>query len=122
MKARTFYQQGIKSQKKEEYSEALTLFQKALEIDPDCYKAHNEMGYAYGNMGDLQEALKSFDSSLNIKITPHGLYGKALTFYHLQDYQAANLFFQKVLDIEPNEWAYFYIASCHFYSGEFELA
>ncbi|MEW6010109.1 MAG: tetratricopeptide repeat protein [Euryarchaeota archaeon] len=122
MKARKFYQRAIKSQKKEEYPEALILFQKALEIDPGCYKAHTERGYVYGNMEDFKEALKSFDSSLNIKITPHGLYGKALTLYHLQEYTDAMLYFQKVVDIEPNEWAYFYIASCHFYSGEFESA
>jgi tetratricopeptide (TPR) repeat protein/predicted Ser/Thr protein kinase len=48
-----------KNQKK--YAEAIPLFDKALEIDPDFGYALNMLAYTYSEMGEKEKALKTFD-------------------------------------------------------------
>jgi tetratricopeptide (TPR) repeat protein/predicted Ser/Thr protein kinase len=48
-----------KNQKK--YAEAIPLFDKALEIDPDFGYALNLLAYTYSEMGEKEKALETFD-------------------------------------------------------------
>ena len=52
-----------------EIGDAKTLAGRALDEDPDCYRAHNAFGLAYLREGDVFQAMRSFSRSMTIH--PH---------------------------------------------------
>src|SRR5660398_150697 len=48
------------------YQEAITAFDKALEIDPQDRTAWNNKGLALANLGKYQEAITAYDKALEI--------------------------------------------------------
>jgi tetratricopeptide (TPR) repeat protein len=55
-----------KKQALDEYGKALKDFQKAVQLSPKMYRAHNGLGYAYRKTGDYTKALESYSTALQI--------------------------------------------------------
>ncbi len=49
-----------------EYEKAITCFERMLEIDPENYRAHYNLGITYFNLGNIEKALDSYNKSLKI--------------------------------------------------------
>ena len=56
------------------YNEAIVHFKKALEIDPDNYNLHDNLGVALVRTGNFKEALTHFQESLSLN--PKGAYAR----------------------------------------------
>jgi tetratricopeptide (TPR) repeat protein len=74
-KGHIFYQLGWIKNGQGEYAEALTFYEKALEIEqntlspnhPDLASSYNNIGLVYDNMGEYSKALSYYEKALEIK-------------------------------------------------------
>lgn len=49
------------------YSDAIQLYQKTIDKNPDCWMAHNNLGVQFVNLGRGQEAMECFEQALQIR-------------------------------------------------------
>jgi tetratricopeptide (TPR) repeat protein len=105
--AQKFVAEGIVLLEKKRYEEAITLFNKAIDVKPYNHNAWNNRGNALYNLGRYKEAVTSYDRVIEIKPYDYealnnrgnalcnlGYYEKAIASYdrnlilHLDDYEA----------------------------------
>jgi tetratricopeptide (TPR) repeat protein len=65
--AQLFYRNGLKELWQENWSAALTFFQKAIEKNLQDSNAWFQVGYCYGKLGRSQDAIESFKQAIRIK-------------------------------------------------------
>jgi len=65
--AQSFCDKGLKELWQENYSAALTYFQKATEKNPQYADAWLYVGYCYGKLGLYQEEIEAFKQAIRIK-------------------------------------------------------
>ncbi|MFX0057598.1 MAG: tetratricopeptide repeat protein [Candidatus Hodarchaeota archaeon] len=86
-----------------EYSKAIQYFKRIIDIDPNNYRAHYNLGIAYFNTNNLEQALKSCNFALKIKPDyKHCFYNIGLIYEARNQLKAALKYYQKALDIDPN--------------------
>ena len=111
--APTYFNLGLTLFKTKRYPEALTNFQRALELEPDDPEYHNLMGQTYDQMGLPDEAEKSLRRA--IELNAH----YAIGYYDLgvilakQEGRAREALkaFKQALKNDPDiSWAYYSIA------------
>lgn len=85
------------------YSEALTAYNKAIEMRPDYWEAWKDKGKALYELKKYREALAAYDQA--IQLQPNFLeawVGRGYTLNQLQQYQEAISSFETALKIQPN--------------------
>ena len=61
------YNLGVTLQKLGKLDEADVSYNKAIELKPDYFEAHNNLGNALRELGRLDEAIDSFEHAIKIK-------------------------------------------------------
>ena len=82
--------------------EAISLFQKAIGLEPRLAEAHNNLGVIYNNLGQFREAVSSLQEA--IKLDPRfteAYYNLGNTYFNLKEYDKAALLYQKAIELEP---------------------
>jgi len=69
--ARAYRQEGYKLQAMNDFTQALSYYQKAIQIDPHYFEVFNDLGVVYENLGDDECALDMYQEAL--RINPHYL-------------------------------------------------
>lgn len=90
---------------KKRYDKAEQHFKKAIKLKPEYASARNNLGLVYLAAENWDAAIKSFESVTSDLLygTPHfPLSNLGLAYYHKKDYQNAEKYYLKALDIEPN--------------------
>jgi TPR repeat protein len=101
--AQSFYDKGLKELWQENWSAALTYFQKATEKNSDNADAWFQLGYCYGELGRYQEAIEAYKQAIRIKpdlAEAHLMLGVA--YGKLGRYQEAIEAHKQAIRIEPN--------------------
>ncbi|MBE9183887.1 CHAT domain-containing protein [Microcoleus sp. LEGE 07076] len=81
---------------------AIAAFEKALEIDPKCHIAWNNLGVTLNDLGRYSEAIAAFEKALEIDPKFHYVWsGLGLTLKELGRYSEAIAAFEKALEIDP---------------------
>ena len=96
---------GLIYMSKYRYDLAGKHFKKALDIKPDYAAAKNNLGTVYLAQEDWHAAIKTFKSLEGnlLYATPHyPLSNLGLAYYNLEEYQNAERYYRKALDLEPN--------------------
>ncbi len=94
--ARNYRSQGVEFQRSGDIDAAMSLYQKAIELDPAYAVAYNDLGIIYEIKGSLERAQESYLKS--IKIDPQYLsaYSNlALLYENKRDLDKAALYWQK---------------------------
>ncbi|QDL11030.1 hypothetical protein DP113_26730 [Brasilonema octagenarum UFV-E1] len=97
------FKQGLALYKQGKLDEAITSYQKPLQIDPNNPIAHNHLGIALKNQGKLDEAIASYQRALQIDpnlANAHYNLGNAL--YDQGKLDEAIASYRKALQIDPN--------------------
>ena len=85
-----------------QYEEALSWYEKALEISPNDVVALYNKGGILASIGKHVEAITCYDKVIDINPTEVGaIYNKALALVNVGKYEDAIFFFDKVLQINP---------------------
>ena len=116
------YNQGLKLYYNRQFNEGLTLFNKALTLDPDCYQALNGKGATYAFLGRYDDGIALIQKAL--KLEPDFVYGhfnlglanelagrwnEAIAAYH-----------SAIALDEKDVWSYYGIASIYGRQGNVE--
>jgi len=84
------------------HDEALEMFDKAIEINPQFDKAYYNKGLALGNLGRCEEAIEMFDKT--IEINPQdakAYYNKGVILGKLGRHEEAIEMFDNAIEIDP---------------------
>lgn len=105
----------------EDYKNALVVYRKALELDPNNSKIHCNLGYLHWGMGDITEAIKEY--KLSIKFDPnYDIAHNNLGVIYLDDLahiQKAIECFKAAAEANPNyALAYYNLGRAYAIKGE----
>jgi len=100
---RAYMNMGWAFYKKKKYQEAKENLKKAVQIAPDFFIAHNNLGIVYRDMGDYKNAIKEFQ--LAIKYFPRyveAYYNLANAYLKVKRNDYALKMFKKVCELGPD--------------------
>jgi len=89
-KAQEFYSQGLKASEKQDYAQAVVLFEKAVKRDPKFSFAWDNLGVNYRRLNNFDKAIEAYNESL--KINPDGLMplqNIAIVYQYKKEYDKA---------------------------------
>ena len=88
------------------YGEAISDFEKSLELDPKSYKAAYYQGIVYAVLRQYLQAVEAFNHALEINpYQAYCLYRRGQAYFHLEDYAQALADCEAALALEPLEGA-----------------
>jgi len=103
-----------------EWSEAVKFFKKALEIDPESERTHNNLGYAYALLGDGEGAGREYLAAL--KLNPYYLkarYNLAGMLTEQGKYKEAVEQYRLITEFDPGySSAYFNLGLIYYNTGD----
>jgi tetratricopeptide (TPR) repeat protein len=108
-----WFNQGLQSASRGELEQAITAWDKALELDPNLAQAWHNRGSALGHLGRLEESLASFERAIAINPEDFRAWndcGHAL--YNLQRWEEAVASWDKVLELQENFYQAWYNRGC----------
>ena len=86
-----------------EYEKSTKYFKRIIELDPDNYRAHYNLGIAFFNLNRLEEALNSYKIAISIKPDyKHSYYNIGLLHESTENLEKAIEAYEKALEIDPN--------------------
>ncbi|MZP29694.1 tetratricopeptide repeat protein [Heliobacterium undosum] len=94
---------------------AISLYDQALALDPNCYQAYTGKGIAVAFMGNLDEALRLLDRAIAIR-PDYGFayYNRGLALKYHGRFDDALLWFDRSLAYDrDNAWTYFGMAAIY---------
>jgi eukaryotic-like serine/threonine-protein kinase len=106
------------------YEDAVSGFQRTLELDPDNVSAHVGLGNANDSIGQTEVAEKAFRQAIEISPQCWSCYNELGAFLngHARYHEAA-LAWEKVTELTPdNVWGYTNVGAAYFNSGQFTKA
>jgi len=102
-KAEANVSDGVSNYKRGDYAEAVSSWQKALELIPGDAEVHNFIGIAYYNLHNLEDAGKHFKIATDLDTTYYEAYNNlGYNLFLQKKYGKAQRAFTQALDINPN--------------------
>jgi type IV pilus assembly protein PilF len=101
----THYYLGIAYTKKKQIDKGVFHYQKAIALKPNYSQAKNNLGAAYLDNQDWDAAIVCFKEVVEDLLypTPHfPLANLGWAYYNKRDYQQAEFYYRKAIDIQPN--------------------
>jgi tetratricopeptide (TPR) repeat protein len=96
------YDEGWALLDQQKYQEAISAFDKAIELNPNDANAWYNKGYALGNLAKYEEAIIAFDKAIEIKPDDANAWNnKGYALFNLGKYEEAIECYDKALEIEP---------------------
>jgi len=118
------YFRGLNYAFKEQYSEAITEYDKAIEVDPQNAYAFYSRGTAYGRKGQYDEAISDFSKAIEINPRDAWAYGNRGNAYADKGlHNQAISDFNRAIEINPRDAkAYNNRGVAFFHKREYEKA
>ncbi|MFX0037145.1 MAG: tetratricopeptide repeat protein [Candidatus Hermodarchaeota archaeon] len=86
-----------------EYEKAKEVFERIINLSPNNYRAHYNLGLAFFNLSKFQNAENSFKKALSIKPDyKYCFYNLGLIYETKEKYKKALQYYEKALKIDPN--------------------
>jgi len=100
--ATKFNKRGIAYAKTGHYDQAISDFNRALELNPKDVKAYYNRGLAYYQKGEYDQAISDFNKALEINpIDAKAYYIRGLAYYQKGEYDQAISDYTKALELNP---------------------
>src|SRR5690348_13064794 len=97
------YKKGLEAGKKGDYKDATKAFQKTIQLAPNFYPAHNDLGSSYLTQGDLDGAQREFLQALRLDQNAQEAYFNLAYVYLLtRSYGQAETVAREGLRRDPN--------------------
>jgi len=94
--------------------EALTEFKQAVQLKPDWPAAHNNLGYAYGNLGRWKEAITEHKQAIQLKSDYAGAhYNLGFAYLMSGDKKAATEEYKILQAMNPHNAEVLYVQIYH---------
>jgi tetratricopeptide (TPR) repeat protein len=100
----TFLEQGNKCFEKEQFTEAIEFYEKALSLNPQFSLAWNNKGYILEQLNLNEEAITDFDKAIVIDNNILALKNKVATLQKIGEHEKAIILCDELIGIEPNNY------------------
>ena len=98
-----WFDKGVSLERLDKHSEALTAFEKALELSPTYALAVFNKGVVLERLGRDEEALSSYDRAMELDPSDFkATYNKGVVLHRLGKYEDALLAFENTIRLNPN--------------------
>ena len=85
-----------------DHEQAIKIFEKMIEIEPENYRALYNLGITYFNLGKMEKALESYNKALKIKTDyKFCYYNIGYLYENAGEIERALEFYEKALNIDP---------------------
>jgi tetratricopeptide (TPR) repeat protein len=86
-----------------DYEGAISIFSRIIELEPNNYRAHYNLGIAFHNSNQLDKAVEAYQTALEINPNYYFCYyNLGLVYEETQDFAKAIEYQEKALKIQPN--------------------
>lgn len=99
-----YLQKAIESHKKHRYSQAISLYDKAIQFEPNTSELYFDRGLAKSESGDAQGAWHDFNRA--IKLDPQNdpaYFNRGIVEFEMQQYKAALRDFNETIRLVPGD-------------------
>ena len=97
-------------------AEAIEAFQKAIAVNPYYWFNYNSLGIAYYQLGDYEKALSALRHVIELEPgNSFGYLNVGVVYLEQGKYEECIPYFQKSLQIQPNEKTYSNLGTAYFY-------
>ncbi|MFX1302152.1 MAG: tetratricopeptide repeat protein [Promethearchaeota archaeon] len=87
----------------QKYQKALKIFKRITDLSSNNYRAHYNLGIAYYNLGEMENAKNSLETALKIKPDyKYCFYNLGLIYEAIENYEEALKNYEHALEIDPN--------------------
>ncbi|MTJ53625.1 tetratricopeptide repeat protein, partial [Anabaena sp. UHCC 0253] len=123
-KAKLFFELGYLQYIRKNHEEAISSYDKAVEIKPDKHEAWNNRGNSLDDLGRYEEAISSYDKAVEIKPDKHeAWYNRGISLYNLGRYEEAISSYDKAVEFKPDYHEAWYNRGISLYNlGRYEEA
>ncbi|HEX5548260.1 MAG TPA: toll/interleukin-1 receptor domain-containing protein [Ktedonobacterales bacterium] len=84
------------------HAEALALFERATQLDPNSYLAWHNVGYSLDDVQRYEQALVAYDRAIDLNRNDAAVwYNKGITLYNLQRYGDALAAYEQTVALDP---------------------
>ncbi len=106
------------------WRDPVVFYKRTIEYSPESWRLYTDLGYAYSDKGDKEEAVRYYEKALELKKDSAEIYiNIGYAYADLGDNKKAIDHYKKALEIEPdNADAYNNIGNAYFRSGEKDKA
>jgi tetratricopeptide (TPR) repeat protein len=122
--AQTYFNRGVESSEKGDFREAISNFNKAIDVNPEFVVAYLNRGYSYSRRGEFDKAIADYTKA--IELNPRyavAYHNRGFVYRRMGEYDRAILDFTKSIEIDPKyASAYYYRGHIYHYKGEYEKA
>lgn len=87
--------------------ETINAYKEAVRVKPDFGKAYNNMGIAYYELKDYQNALETFESAVQFMPDASSYFNRGNANYKLKKYTKALVDYNEAIKLDPNENDYY---------------
>ncbi len=122
--AKAYFNWGNAVNEKQEHREAIKLYLKALQYNPNFAKAHTNLGIAYGKLGELESSIFHYKEAIKLHPNHAQIYNNLATTLHQNNrYAEAKEAYQQALNLNPKlVEAHSGLASIYRDTGDIERA
>jgi len=102
--ATDYYNDGVRAFNNNKYNDAITAFNKAIEIYPTYVEAYNMRAMAYEKIADYDKAIKDYNEVILKNHQDISTYrNRGMCYYKLEKFDEALIDFDKVLQSNPDD-------------------
>jgi tetratricopeptide (TPR) repeat protein len=108
-----WFNRGLEQAQAGDFEEAITSWNKALELNPNLPQAWHNRGSALAELGRLEEAIASFDQAIALNPQDYTAWNdKGNALYNLQQWEKAIACWQRVVQIQSDYYQAWYNQAC----------
>ncbi|MCZ7570420.1 MAG: tetratricopeptide repeat protein [Ardenticatenaceae bacterium] len=122
-RAERLYRQGLESEREGDQSEALALFEQAVELDSSHSDARVALAFHYRRLGRLDEAIAQCQAALEIGPHPVAYFNLGHALIDKNEHEAALEALRRCLELQPTfARAQYEIAFVYYLKSEYDVA
>ena len=102
--------------REKKYDEAISLYKKAIVLEPDNPKLFFDVSECYGNNNELDKALSAIDTAIKLdSINPNFYNNRGLIYWRLSKDENAITDYKKAIELGSKSWVVYYNISIAYY-------
>lgn len=104
-----YHKRGFEFRKQGNFSQAIVEYSKAIEVDPNHFKAYFNRAFAYDKLHEYRLAIADYTSAISLdRMNSYAYYNRGITYDKLGDFQHACEDFQHALSLQSQNIDFMY--------------